>query len=79
MSIGDETSPRKVRDADWLDFAADCGVSATGFLGVVRETATLIVERAHMTADRARAEGWHRPVIDRIVAICEARLELIVG
>ena len=79
MAIGDETDPTKVRDADWLDFAADCGVSATGLLKVVRETAMLVNEVAHRTAQLARAEGWHRPVIDRIVENCDARLELMVG
>ncbi len=77
MSIGDQFVPDSVTEADWSDLCHDCEVSYS-LLNRERDAlAQRVPECARSVAALSRTEGWHRPVIDRIVTLCEARAELL--
>jgi serine/threonine-protein kinase HipA len=77
MSIGTEFTPEAVTEADWSDFCHDCDISYT-LLARERDALALRVpECARNVAALSKSEGWHRPVIDRIVSLCEARARLV--
>jgi serine/threonine-protein kinase HipA len=72
MRIGGVDDPADVGPAAWELLAMECGLG--GQLGrFVREWTGEILALAVGLRDRARAEGWHRPVIDRIVEVCQQR------
>jgi serine/threonine-protein kinase HipA len=73
MSIGDNFDPESVRLADWLEMSADCDLAPAPFLSLVRRTAVEVRECAGSVASLARAEGWHVPLIDEILAVAERR------
>jgi len=73
MAIGDNFDPESVSLADWLDMSADCDLAPTPFLTLVRSTAGDVEECARSVAALARAEQWHVPLIDRIVAVAKRR------
>ncbi len=77
MSIGDQFVPDSVTEADWSDFCHDCAISYSLLSRERDALAQRVPECARSLASLSRAEGWHRPVIDRIVALCEARAELL--
>jgi serine/threonine-protein kinase HipA len=77
MSIGDQFDPETVTLADWMDMSKDCDLPAAGFLEIVRQTATRVGDCAASIATLARAEGWHAPVIDRVVDVAGRRRELV--
>lgn len=77
MAIGDAFDPDAVRMADWLDMSADCDLAPSPFLELVRETAAETRACARAAATQARAEGWHVPLLDRILAIVERRTRQI--
>ncbi len=78
MAIGDRFDPDGVIEADWLDLSYDCGISHTELVRVRRMLATRVPECARNVAALAKTEGWHRPVIDRIVRLCEVRARLML-
>jgi serine/threonine-protein kinase HipA len=78
MAIGDRFDPDAVVEADWHDFSYDCGISYTQLDGVRRTLAERVPACAARVAALAVTEGWHRPVLDRIVALCEARARLLL-
>lgn len=72
MRIGGIDDPAQVDMEAWRRLGKEAGTGA--------ELATLVIERterilacAEALAATARAEGWHRPVIDRIVALMRRR------
>ncbi len=77
MAIGDTFDPAAVRIADWLDLSADCDLAPRPFLELVRETTAETRECARAVAARARAEGWHVPLLDQVVAVAERRASQI--
>lgn len=72
MTIGGEAEPARVDAAAWQRLAAECGLGG-GLPARVRERAGSIVEAARAVREQAREHGWHDAVLDRIVAIAEAR------
>lgn len=73
MAIGDNFDPESVTMADWLDMSTDCDLAPTPFFSLVRDTAADVKECASSVAALARAEKWHIPLIDQIVAVAERR------
>jgi len=72
MRIGGIDDPTEVGPAAWGRLATECGLG--GQLGrFVREWTGEIVIEVEGLRKRAQAEGWHRPVIDRIVDVCRRR------
>ena len=71
MTIAGRDSPRDV-DADlWLEM-----LRSNGFRPSARQLAADVVDvvqRTQATLDVARAEGWHRPILDDIQAVVGAR------
>jgi len=72
MSIGGEADPDAVGTDAWRQLARDVGLGGR-IVAQVRADTERIVEAARANRELAGAEGWHRPVIDRIVALAEAR------
>lgn len=77
MAIGDNFDPSSVRTADWLDMSADCDLAPGPFLDLVRETALETRECAQAVVAQARAEDWHVPLLDQVVAVAERRASQI--
>lgn len=77
MSIGTEFTPEAVTEADWSDFCHDCDISYTLLTRERDALALRVPECARNVAALSKSEGWHRPVIDRIVSLCEARARLV--
>ncbi|HWM53878.1 MAG TPA: type II toxin-antitoxin system HipA family toxin [Solirubrobacterales bacterium] len=77
MAIGENYEPESVRLADWMDMGADCDLASDRFLKLVRETAIEVRECAESAAAAARAERWHRPVLDQIVEVAKRRSALV--
>lgn len=79
MSIGDAFDPEQVQLENWLDMSADCDLRPIPFLNLVIETAIRVRDCAESVAGLARAEGWHRPVIDEIVEVARHRSGLVAS
>jgi serine/threonine-protein kinase HipA len=77
MAIGSNFEPESVRLEDWLDMSADCDLAPDRFLRLVRDTAIEVRQCSESVATLARAEGWHVPVIDEIVAVAARRCGLV--
>ncbi len=73
MSIGDTFEPDAVSYSDWVDMSHDCDLRLETFLQLAQETASRTLECASSVAELARAEGWHVPLIDQIVAVTKER------
>ena len=72
MRIGGVDDPAEVGPTAWKRLAAECGLG--GQLGrFVREWSSEVALAAEGLRSRALADGWHRPVIDRIVEVCRER------
>jgi serine/threonine-protein kinase HipA len=77
MRIGGVDDPADVGPAAWEQLATECGLG--GQLGrFVREWTGEIATQVVGLRDRAQDEGWHRPVIDRIVEVCRQRAEQLL-
>ncbi len=72
MTIGEIDAPDQVDASAWRRLAASAGLGGQ-LPRAVRVFAEHIVAGARVTRDDARAEGWHRPVLDEIVESCEKR------
>jgi len=79
MAIGDNFDPESVSLADWLDMSHDCDLAPTPFVSLVRDTAADVEECARSVAALARAEKWHVPQIDQIVAVVQRRANRIAS
>jgi serine/threonine-protein kinase HipA len=73
MSIGGLTDPHAIDEAAWRRTARDCGVNGPLLVRELRALAVRVRECAEAVADTAVAERWHRPVIDEIRAVIDAR------
>jgi len=78
LAIGEERDPAAIGTGDWLDLAHDLGLAPAGFEAVRRRLVTAAVEHGEGLRDEARAEGWHRPVIDTILATIRSRTEGVI-
>jgi len=72
MSIGGTLEPDEVDLAAWDRLATE-GAVGRQLTGFVRTWAEEVLAAAGQLRDLARAEGWHRPVIDAIVDTCRER------
>jgi len=73
MLLGGQEEPANVTADTWLELARECGASGPLLLREVRRLAERVCECAAALAATARAEGWHRPVIDDICAVIGER------
>jgi len=74
MSLGGVDDPDRVDLATWARLADEAGIGRV-IGGVVRRQAGAILRATDRVAKEARAEGWHRPVIDAIVDVCRRRVD----
>jgi serine/threonine-protein kinase HipA len=72
MSIGGVEDPERVDIDAWRELGRECGVGAQ-LPGLIVERTERIVRCADALVATAKAEGWHRPVIDRIFALMVER------
>ncbi|HET7052855.1 MAG TPA: type II toxin-antitoxin system HipA family toxin [Solirubrobacterales bacterium] len=72
MAIGGENDPARVNLAAWDRLAAESSLGRQ-LVGFVRGWALDVLAGAEGLRDRERAEGKHRPVIEKIVDVCRAR------
>jgi serine/threonine-protein kinase HipA len=77
MAIGGVEDPAEVDMAAWDRLAGECGFGG-GMGAVIRRRAAAVLRSAEGHRDIARANGWHRPVIDAIVDICRERAARLV-
>lgn len=77
MRFGGEYRPEYVQARHLERLCREAGIG----LGPTRKRIAALAGRAPATAGRVRtdfeARGWHRPVVDRIVAIVDERAELL--
>ena len=78
MAIGGVRDPGQVDLDAWARLADECGFGG-GIGAIVRRRAAAVVRSAEVHRDIARANGWHRPVIDAIVDVCRERAERLIG
>jgi len=79
MSIGDVFDPSKVTHSDWVDMSHDCDLRVETFLELVLGTAGRILNCVTSVAGLAKAEGWHVPMINRIVEVAKERTASITA
>jgi serine/threonine-protein kinase HipA len=72
MTIGGLDDPDQIDLAAWRRLASESGLG-TQVARAVQDFAERVVAAARATRDTAQAEGWHRPVVDVIVELAEAR------
>jgi len=72
MAIGSVEDPERVDIDAWRELGRQCGVGAQ-LPGLIVERTERIMRCAEALVATARAEGWHRPVIDRIFALMGVR------
>jgi serine/threonine-protein kinase HipA len=74
MTIGGIDDPDEVDTSAWRRLASDSGLGSQ-VPRAVQTFADRVVESARVVRDASRAEGWHRPVLDEIVALAERRAQ----
>ena len=73
MAIGDNVDPDSLTGGDLYDLAEDCGLSYVELSREWTRFASATLQAAEQVAADARASGWHRPIVDRILAIAGRR------
>lgn len=73
MRIGGVDDPAEVDLAAWARLASECGLGGQ-LPGMVRRWSADILVSVQEAREAALAEGWHRPVIDRVVDLCWGRV-----
>jgi serine/threonine-protein kinase HipA len=73
MFIGGEDDPARVTDEAWARLADECGINGSLLLREIRELAERTRACAAAIAAISQAEGWHRPVIDEVRGVIDAR------
>lgn len=79
MRIGGEEDPSAVDEDAWRRLAGECGLNATLLLRDLRALAERVLRCADAVSRAAIAEGWHRPILDRIVEVIEHRAVLVTA
>lgn len=77
MSIGGVDDPEQVDMDSWRRLAAEAGLGAQ-LPALVAERIERIVRCAEALAITAKAEDWHRPIVDRIVELMKVRARQLV-
>jgi serine/threonine-protein kinase HipA len=78
MAIGGVEDPDAVDLSAWEQQIDDAGLGRQA-VRRVRDQAVRIVDCARAQRDVAKAEGWHRPVLDQILALTERRRDQLEG
>lgn len=73
MAIGGNANPDTLDGGDLYDLADDCGLNPGELSREWVRVATATLRGAEMVAGEARDQGWHRPVVDRIVDVARER------
>lgn len=73
MSIGGVDDPADITLESFREEARASQLGGAEPLRLMQELGARILACARATATLAHAEGWHRPVIDEVVRICEQR------
>jgi serine/threonine-protein kinase HipA len=73
MAIGDNVDPDSLSGGDLYDLAEDCGLSYVELSREWPRFATVTLRAAEQVASEARSAGWHRPIVDRILALARER------
>jgi serine/threonine-protein kinase HipA len=73
MSIGENADPDSLDGGDLFDLAEDCQLNYGELSREWKRFAAMTLRAAERVADIARDEGWHRPVVDDVVAIARSR------
>lgn len=76
MAIGGVHDPRQVDAEAWVRLAEECGFGG-GMVLLLRRRATAVLRAAELTRQIATENGWHRPVIDEIVDLCQRRVAAV--
>lgn len=79
MTIGGVDDPERVDASALRALARECGLGAPQLVAHAREHAKRVARCARTIRDTAHAQGWHRPLLERIVALCERRSERLAG
>jgi serine/threonine-protein kinase HipA len=77
MFVGGQEEPAAVTEAGWLRLAEECGVNGPLLLRGLRALAAHARDCGAAVAATAAAEGWHRPVIDDVLAVIDERATLL--
>jgi serine/threonine-protein kinase HipA len=77
MSIGGTEGPNQVDLDAWARLADEAGLGAA-LGGIVQRQTQAVLRSAGGLARTAQVEGWHRPVIDRIVDACRERAARLI-
>ncbi len=77
MSVGGVDDPEEVDLATWGRLASESGLGGQ-LPGLVRTWSADVLARAEEAREGAMEEGWHRPVIDRIVDVCRERADRLM-
>lgn len=77
LAIGDELDPARIGAAHWSDLAHDFGLHPGAFERERIALAARTLSQARALRNEALAEGWHDPVVDRIVDTISARAEQV--
>jgi serine/threonine-protein kinase HipA len=73
MSIGENADPETIDAGDLLDLAEDCGLNYGELHREWSRVAQSTLRSAETVAALAKAEGWHRPIVDGIVDLARQR------
>jgi serine/threonine-protein kinase HipA len=77
MAIGGEEDPREVDLGSWERLGADSGLGGS-LSKIVRRWSADVLAGAEACRRRAVDEGWHHPVIDAVVEICQERAARLI-
>jgi serine/threonine-protein kinase HipA len=78
MSIGENADPASLDGGDLFDMAEDCQLNYGELSREWRRFAEVSLRAAERVAAAAHDEGWHRPIVDDIVAIARRRAARVV-
>jgi serine/threonine-protein kinase HipA len=78
MALGGISEPENVDLAAWERLASDSGFGGQ-LPGFVRRWSADVLVCVEKVCQAAEAEGWHRPVIDRIAELCRARASRVTA
>lgn len=77
MLIGGEEEPAAVDEGAWLRLAEECGVNGRLLVREVRDLGRRVPACLDAVGATARAEGWHRPMLDDIDSVVRQRAQQV--
>jgi serine/threonine-protein kinase HipA len=73
MYIAGEDEPEKITRGSWQALARECGLNPTLLVPDLEKLTDKVIECADAVSLQAVAEGWHRPIIDEVIAVIRRR------